>query len=56
VLGTDRVARGTSVALSVPSALVPSEHNYLLNPAHPDFARVRVGGARRFSFDPRLRR
>lgn len=43
-LGTDRVARGTSVALSVPSALVPSEHNYLLNPAHPDFARVRVGG------------
>jgi RES domain-containing protein len=55
-LGTDWAARRTSAALRVPSAIVPSEHNYLLNPAHADFARIRVGGARRFSFDPRLRR
>ena len=55
-LGADWVARGATVALRVPSVVVPSEHNYLLNPSHPDFARVRVGHPRRFSFDPRLRR
>ena len=45
----------TSVALRVPSAVVEAEHNLLLNPAHPDFAQVRVGEARPFAFDPRLR-
>jgi RES domain-containing protein len=54
-LGTEWVARGTSVALRVPSVLVPTEHNYLLNPAHPDFHRIRIGSASRFGFDPRLR-
>jgi RES domain-containing protein len=54
-LGTEWVARGTSVALRVPSAIVPTEHNYRLNPAHPEFHRVRIGSAHRFGFDPRLR-
>jgi RES domain-containing protein len=54
-LGTEWVARATSVALRVPSAIVPTEHNYLLNPAHPDFPRLRIRSARRFTFDPRLR-
>lgn len=44
-----------SAALRVPSAVVPGEFNYLLNPAHPDFARVKIGKAEPFSFDPRLR-
>lgn len=43
-----------SVALRVPSAVVPGEFNYLLNPEHPDFARLRVSAAEPFSFDPRL--
>jgi hypothetical protein len=33
---------------------VSGEFNYLLNPTHPDFKRVRVGKAEPFTFDPRL--
>ena len=43
-----------SVALRVPSAVVPGEFNYLLNPAHPDFSRVKIAKPEPFSFDPRL--
>lgn len=49
------VARKTAV-LAVPSAIVPQELNYLLNPLHPHFKRVRIGRPDRFSFDPRLRK
>jgi RES domain-containing protein len=53
-IGDDWILAGTSVVLRVPSALVPEENNYLLNPGHHDFARVRVGKPVAFRFDPRL--
>lgn len=40
--GQDWLSRGSSVALRVPSALSPEEHNVLLNPLHRDFAQVRL--------------
>lgn len=43
-----------SAALRVPSSVVLGEFNYLLNPAHADFAKVRVGKPERFNFDARL--
>lgn len=43
-----------SVALRLPSVVIPGEFNYLLNPAHPDFGQVRLGHPEPFSFDPRL--
>lgn len=43
-----------SVVLSVPSVLVPEERNFLVNPAHPDFPRLRMGPPRPFTLDPRL--
>jgi RES domain-containing protein len=43
-----------SVVLRVPSAVVPGEFNYLLNPAHDDFKRVKFGQPASFAFDPRL--
>jgi RES domain-containing protein len=46
--------RGSSAALLVPSAAIPSETNVLLNPRHPDFAQVRLEADKPFSFDPRL--
>jgi RES domain-containing protein len=54
-LGTDWVKRGATAVLSVPSVIVPSERNYLLNPAHPDFARIRFLPPRPFTFDSRLK-
>ena len=43
-----------SAVLSVPSVLVPQERNYLLNPAHPDFARIKRGKPKAFAIDPRF--
>lgn len=55
IVGTEWIKSGRSVALRVPSAVVPGEFNYLLNPAHPDFKRVKIGQPEPFSFDARLR-
>jgi RES domain-containing protein len=43
-----------TAVLVVPSALVPREHHYLLNPAHVDFPRIRIGRPERFTFGPRM--
>ena len=53
--GAEWVQSQRSVALRVPSVVVPGEFNYLLNPVHPKFAKIRVGKPEPFSFDPRLR-
>lgn len=44
------------LAMRVPSAIVPEEANIVINPAHPDFARVVLTAVRPFSFDQRLTR
>jgi len=48
------IADGRSAALRVPSAVVPGEFNYLLNPAHPRFNDVKPGRPEPFTFDHRL--
>lgn len=52
--GSHWLRRGRTAVLEVPSVIVPSEKNYLLNPRHPDFARIRIGRPAPFVFDPRL--
>jgi RES domain-containing protein len=54
-LGDAWLASGTSLALRVPSALVPDAWNVLLNPAHPDASRMKVNRAQKVPLDPRLR-
>lgn len=44
----------TSCVLSVPSSIISSERNYLLNPEHPDFTKIEMGKPERFVFDERL--
>ena len=53
-IGDDWAAGGTSAVLRVPSTLVPGESNFLLNPRHPDFRKLRIGKALLFLFDPRF--
>jgi len=56
-VGDHWVRSGRSAVLKLPSATVPRDHeeyNYLLNPAHPDFGRIRMGRPRAFRMDPRL--
>lgn len=47
--------RGTPV-LAVPSVIVPAESNYLLNSAHPEFKRIKVGKPTTVETDLRLLR
>lgn len=54
LFGSEWAKARRSVAIRVPSAVVSGEFNYLLNPAHPQFAKVKVGKPEPFSFDPRL--
>lgn len=45
-----------SVALRVPSVILQGQFNVLLNPEHPDWARVSISDPELFIFDPRLSR
>jgi hypothetical protein len=36
--------------------MVPGEHNFLLNPEHQDFAKLRLGKPLAFRFDARLKK
>ena len=53
-IGTRWAEASESVVLQVPSAIVPGEHNFLLNPRHPDFGRLAIGDPEPFAFDERL--
>jgi RES domain-containing protein len=55
LLGTSWASRRASVALSVPSSVVRSERNYLINPEHPDFEEIQFLPSTPFRFDPRLK-
>lgn len=53
----DHWARNRSAPiLQVPSVIIPEEPNYLINPAHPDFGRLKIGAPDLFALDPRLGR
>jgi RES domain-containing protein len=54
-IGTLWADSKATVVLSVPSAVVPSERNYILNPRHPDFGAIRFGKPEPIDFDPRLK-
>ncbi len=53
-LGDAWVKRGSSLALRVPSAVVPQQFNWLLNPEHAEFSRLAIGKPEPFEFDLRL--
>jgi RES domain-containing protein len=53
-IGDRWVKESRSAVLELPSVIIPAEPNYLLNPAHSDFKRIRIGKPTPFSFDPRL--
>ena len=54
--GDDWARRLRSVVLSVPSAIIPAERNFLFNPRHPRFTAIVIHKAQRFVFDQRLHR
>lgn len=55
-LGQAWLQEGTTAVLNVPSAVLPAERNFLLNPRHPDFARIAIGAPQSLQTDTRLLR
>jgi len=53
-LGNEWARSGGSLALRVPSAVVPLEFNFLLNSRQPDFGKLRIGAPQEIAFDSRL--
>lgn len=53
-MGDGWIRAGAAGVLVVPSVVVPTEVNILLNPSHADIARIQVTGRTPFSLDPRL--
>jgi RES domain-containing protein len=55
-IGSSWAMSQSTPVFSVPSAVIPRERNYILNPAHPDFARIHFSSPEPFYFDDRLGR
>ena len=43
-----------SIALKVPSCIIHTSHNYILNCRHPDYSKVKIIEQKGFHFDTRL--
>lgn len=54
LIGDEWVKSGMSAVLEVPSAVIETDSNYLLNPHHRDFHAIRVMDPQGFEFDLRL--
>ncbi len=53
-LGDEWARSNRSPVLSVPSAVVPLERNYLINPGHPEFNQILIGDPIQLPLDERL--
>jgi len=53
-IGDCWVQERRSAVLALPSAISPADTNFLLNPEHPNFRRIRIHRPIDFAFDPRL--
>jgi RES domain-containing protein len=53
-IGDAFIAGGEFLILAVPSAVVPGDYNYLINPRHAQFRDVQVKSVSAFPFDTRL--
>lgn len=53
-VGDRWIKNGASLAMLVPSAILPAERNILINPLHALFGQVRIGKPEPHAFDLRL--
>lgn len=53
-LGDEFLKKCEYLIIKVPSAIVPAEYNYLINPSHPAISSVKLMNREPFSFDNRL--
>lgn len=56
IIGDDFVLNNEAAILKVPSCIVHQEYNYLINPLHPDFKKIKVISETRMTFDERMKK
>jgi RES domain-containing protein len=53
-IGDNFVQEGKSAVLKVPSVVVQGDYNYIINPGHPEAAKIKIKSIELFNFDERL--
>jgi RES domain-containing protein len=53
-LGDEWINSARTSILAIPSAIVPQEFNYLINPLHPQFDLLIIDRPQSFNFDTRM--
>ena len=53
-IGNEFIKSMSNLLLKVPSAVIGEEHNFLINPLHADFKKIKIASTKQFSTDERL--
>ena len=53
-IGSEWARAARTLVLRVPSVVVPGEYNFIINPRHNDFRKIRASGPMPFTFDERI--
>ena len=53
-IGDEFLRAAQSLILKVPSAIIPEEYNFMINPAHPGAGKIKIKESKIFIFDKRL--
>ncbi len=53
-IGSEWLKNAESCILKIPSAIVPEEFNYLINPNHKDYKKIEFSEPQEFCFDDRF--
>lgn len=54
-IGENWLTKAQTAILQVPSSIIEEEANYLINPQHPDFKKVKLINTDKFVFDMRIK-
>ncbi|MGB3508612.1 MAG: RES family NAD+ phosphorylase [Microcoleaceae cyanobacterium] len=54
-IGDRWLASKSTAVLRVPSAIIPGEYNYLINPLHPDFEKIAIYPPQAFILDRKMK-
>ena len=53
-IGDEWVSKETSAVLKVPSSVIREEYNYILNPNHNDFEKIKINKPQKLIIDERI--
>ena len=54
IIGKNWIEKGEFLLMSIPSIIIPSERNFIVNPEHTDFLKLSDLKVQSFEIDPRL--